>query len=310
MEKKIDVLMAVYNGERYIREQIESIMGQSYRNIHLTIRDNCSEDATRTIVNQMIQRYPGRISLILSKDNVGIIGNFDALLKKADAEYVMFSDSDDSWLPEKVSLTMQKMAELEKEQGSTTPLLVHTDLKVVDARLQLIHPSFWNYSNLKPEYAELLSRELAQNQVTGCTIMINRPLLRLACPIPQNCAMHDWWLALFASAFGKIGVISESTMLYRQHDKNDIGAKHYGLSLIFKHSFKKYKKRKQSFVQAEAFLSHCLNHCNGRLTPNQIDLIKNYIAFGKSSFFKRIYLLVKYQFYPVGFARMLWLLFR
>ena len=256
--KAVEVLMAVYNGEGYIREQIESILNQTYKNIHLIIRDNCSTDQTVAIVQGYQSKYPNKITLLTSSQNVGIIGNFAALLEHAHGDYIMFSDHDDVWLPYKVGRTLEKMDALEQEFGSNIPILVHTDLKVVNKTLEVIHPSFWKYAKLNPEQRSL-SRQLTQNQITGCTLMLNRPLLDLARPLPKNIVMHDWWLGICAAAFGKIGFLAEPTMLYRQHGNNDTGAKKFSLYTIIKRILneasreKIAKTRKMIVEQARAF---------------------------------------------------------
>lgn len=304
-EKKIDILMAVYNGEKFIGRQIESIMGQTYKNTHLWIRDNCSHDGTVAIVKGLLRAYPGRMTLLLSPTNVGILGNFGALLEKSLAEYVMLADSDDVWLEKKVEYTMQKMKELEEKHGSGFPLLVHTDLHVVNEKLETIHPSFWKYSKLDPHLPHTLSRQLLQNQITGCTTMVNRPLLSLALPVPQDIVMHDWWLGICTAAFGKKAVVEEATMLYRQHGKNDTGAMKCGLISYLKSRFNRpvYQKKmalnKLASHQAEAFLGRY----ESKLSPEQKETVKKFIDFQDAFLIKKAYLMIKYGFYRVGLVR-------
>jgi glycosyltransferase involved in cell wall biosynthesis len=309
--KKIEVLMAVFNGEKYIAEQMDSILRQTYSNIHLIVRDNCSTDSTQQIVEQYIQKYPDKITLLVSSKNVGVVGNFAALIDHAKADYVMFSDHDDIWLPQKIEKTFSKMIEMEKQESPSTPLLVHTDLTVVNERLETIHPSFWKYSKLDPKRGQTLPRLLLQNQVTGCTMMINKPMMDLARPIPENIVMHDWWMALFAVAFGKIGIVNEATMLYRQHGKNDTGAQRYSLSSFIrkrvdKSKMEKIQKCQQLTVQqAELFLERNFN----RLEKNAHELIKAFISFEESHLFRKALLMFKYGFYRVGLVRNLGLVF-
>lgn len=310
-EKKIDVLMAVYNGEKFIRQQIESIMNQTYKNTKLYVRDNCSQDTTTTIVNELIEKYPGRIELVLSPVNVGIIGNFGALMMLSQAEYAMFSDSDDVWLPEKIASTMLKMQELETQHSSRTPLLVHTDLQVVNGDLEVIDPSFWKHSNLNPRRTQTLSRQLLQNQITGCTTMVNRALLKLAAPVPLNIVMHDWWVGLCAAAFGKIGVVDQATMLYRQHGKNDTGAKRYGVISAIKTRLNSTAHQKQisaeltTYQQARVFLDRYRNS----LSPKQIDITEKFLKFEEATFLSKGYMMMKYGFYRVGVMRNLFMVF-
>lgn len=309
--KKVEILMAVYNGQGYIREQIDSILNQTHKEIHLVIRDNCSNDNTKEIVKEYQAKFPQRITLLTSPCNVGIIGNFAALLEHAQAGYVMFSDHDDVWLPNKIAKTLEKMTALENEFGADTPLLAHTDLKVVDKRLETIHPSFWHYAKLNPRMSTL-SRQLTQNQITGCTMMINRPLLEIARPLPQNIVMHDWWLGICAAAFGRIGFVDESMMLYRQHGNNDTGAKKFSLRTIIKRMLnqssreKIYQTRKMIVEQAKALLTQHEN----LLDESQKQLVKAFIKMEQTTLFSKAYLMVLYRFYHVGFLRNFLTIFR
>ena len=149
---------------------------------------------------------------------------FGELLEDSDADYMALCDQDDVWLPGRIAKPLERVRAVEREQGAATPILAHTDLAVVDENLDTIAPSFWAYRHLDPYRGSELNRLLVQNVVTGCTTIINRALARLACPIPESIPMHDWWLALVASAFGRIETVPEATVLYRQHGNNSVGA--------------------------------------------------------------------------------------
>ncbi len=156
--------------------------------------------------------------------NLGACGNFSRLLEQADAPYVMFCDQDDVWLPDKIEITLAAMRELERQHGAETPLLVHTDLMVVDERLNRLGKSLWLFQCTEPQRLTKLNRLLMQNFATGCTVMINRALRDLAVPVPAEALMYDWWLALVATAFGRVAAVEDPTVLYRQHGRNDTGA--------------------------------------------------------------------------------------
>jgi hypothetical protein len=144
----------------------------------------------------------------------------------------MFCDQDDVWLPEKVGVTLKKLQQLESACGKERPLLVHADFRLVDEKLQVFAESGWQYQKTEPKRTAL-NRLLVQNVATGCTVMINRALREIALPIPPGALMHDWWLALVASAFGKIGYLPQPTMLYRQHADNKVGAQSWSAAYIF-----------------------------------------------------------------------------
>jgi hypothetical protein len=158
---------------------------------------------------------------------LGAIGNFGALLaaaRDAGAGYVLPCDQDDVWRPDKLSRMLAAMAALEERHGRATPLLVHSDLEVVDRALRALHPSFLAYQGLRHEGRDPLRVLLVQNFVTGCASLLNAPLLDLALPLPAACLMHDWWTAQCAAAAGALGFVPEPLVRYRQHGANEVGA--------------------------------------------------------------------------------------
>jgi len=138
-------------------------------------------------------------------------------------DYVMLCDQDDVWLPDKIAISLQAMQAMEKERGSRTPLLVHTDLRVMDDQLRVEGESLNGMLGLDMK-GDSLPRQVIQNTVTGCTAMYNRSLARLI-RVPRFCIVHDWWLGLVALSFGEKVYLPERTLLYRQHGANSIGAK-------------------------------------------------------------------------------------
>jgi glycosyltransferase involved in cell wall biosynthesis len=145
------------------------------------------------------------------------------LLEYADTEYIMFSDQDDVWLPNKIELTLNAMKAAEQVYPDR-PILIHTDLKVTDSELNIIADSLWSYQKLFPEAGDDLNRIMAQNVVTGCTVMINKKAKTVSIPVPHEAVMYDWWLALNVCRHGKIIYVSIPSVLYRQHSRNRLGA--------------------------------------------------------------------------------------
>ena len=224
----IDILLATYNGEKYLKQQIDSILAQSNRNWQLSIRDDGSSDGTVKIIKDYVAKHPDKIRLI--EDGCGRLGpalNFGKLLEQAAGNYVMFSDQDDIWLPNKIDLTLNAMRASEKNYPNM-PLLVHTDLKVVDAELKPIADSLWNHNKICPDTGNDLKKLIYHNVVTGCAVMINRKAVEISIPIPPQARLHDWWIALNVAKYGKIIYTSTPTVLYRQHSQNIIGAKKTG----------------------------------------------------------------------------------
>lgn len=296
MNDQIDILLATYQGAHYLAEQIDSILNQTYPNTHLLIRDDHSSDNTQEIIIRYAKQFPDKITMIPSYKNLGIKGNFSHLLQLSQANYAMLSDQDDIWHPDKVSKTFQLMQSLETRYGEETPLLIHTDLTVVNADLSLKCNSFWRYTGLNSE-ATSLNRLLPQNNLTGCTMLLNRPLIDFCLPIPQEAIMHDWWIGLVAAAFGKICPLNESTLAYRQHCSNDTGAKPYNFIHFLKSKTSNSVER--TYRQAEQFLE-C--YTDG-LTEQQIDLIHTYASLGALPYWKQKLAIIKHGFFKQGLLR-------
>jgi glycosyltransferase involved in cell wall biosynthesis len=247
MDKTVYILMATYNGDKFIKEQIESILNQTYQNWKLIIHDDNSKDNTVKIIKEYIYKYPEKIVFIDDKISTGgAKENFTYLLNKIDDnyDYVMFCDQDDVWIENKIELTLNKMIEVEKE-NIDKPVIIHTDLKVVDESLKTISESFFTYQNIKPEWSKDLYISLVQNSVTGCTMMINKKAKEVSLPIGNNAIMHDWWILLkVLQNKGIVDFINEPIILYRQHSSNDTGAKGFSLFkvLLKISSIQKYQK--------------------------------------------------------------------
>ena len=259
----VAVCMASYNGEKYIGEQLDSIIGQSYENWVLFIRDDHSSDKTVEILRKYAGEYPEKIVLI---EDPALSGgsskkNFAGILSWVtahwDFRYFMFADQDDSWLEDKIEKSLRLMKQ--QEDDGNTPVLVHTDLKVVDRDLQVLAESFFQYRSLQTDKKDL-RHLLIQNNITGCTMLWNRKLNALVDLNQEAVAMHDWWMALAASAFGKIVCLEESTILYRQHGGNVVGATRVNsLGFLWKRLTNLSHVKKtlhQAVQQAGAFLEY------------------------------------------------------
>ncbi|MDD5064775.1 MAG: glycosyltransferase family 2 protein [Phycisphaerae bacterium] len=221
----IDILLATYNGEKYLTQQIDSIVAQTYKDWQLLIRDDLSTDNTVNIIKNYTRRCPDKIRLIEdSKGHLGLVRNFEALLESSQSEFIMFCDQDDIWLPNKIELTLNAMEAAGKTQPNT-PLLIHTDLKVVDETLTPIAESFWKLHRISPENDCQLKKIIYRNIVTGCTVMINKKAKEISMPFSPEARIHDWWIALNVVKNGKIIHVTTTTVLYRQHTANIIGAK-------------------------------------------------------------------------------------
>lgn len=220
----IEILLATYNGECWLQELLDSLKAQTSQEWTILARDDGSTDGTLDILRRFELSNPELVRIIQGPKSLpGPMGNFAALIEASSAPYVMFCDQDDVWLPEKIQRLLDVMQKTERECPDDTPVLVHSDLRVVDRNLKVIANSFWDYQYLN-RGKSVFGRLLVENVVTGCASILNRALINAAMPIPQEAIMHDWWMALVASAFGKIVPIDDPLVLYRQHGDNNLGA--------------------------------------------------------------------------------------
>ena len=311
--EQIDILLATYNGARYLHRQIDSLLAQTYTDWRLLVSDDDSQDATPAIIADYIRKYPSKIALAPSSgQRGGAAANFSWLLSQAGAAYIMFCDQDDVWLPEKIAVTLAQLKEMENNYGKNVPLLVHTDLQVVDHQLQIMAESFWRYQNLCPKCGKHLGRLLVQNAVTGCTMMINRSLKNLALPVPANVLMHDWWLALVAAALGQISYLRHPTILYRQHSSNDTGARAWNCSYVWKKLCRPFDttefRRHLTLTQQQA---RCLwNRYEQRMSAKNRAVLQAYIQLPAKNFLARRIAICRYGLWKMGTVRNIAMLLR
>lgn len=229
------IVLATFNGAPFLSEQVESIRAQSHTDWQLLIRDDGSQDGTRKLLRRLAES-DRRIQLV--EDNagpLGAVGNFGRLLEtaqKSGADWIALADQDDHWHKEKLATLITRAAGAEPAAHEPPrPLLLHSDLQVVDEHLEPVHPSLMAQMGLRHRDTAPLETLLVQNFVTGCSCLFNRALLDWALPIPPQVIMVDWWLALLAAATGRIEFEPRPLVRYRQHAGNLIGAKPLGKAL-------------------------------------------------------------------------------
>jgi hypothetical protein len=282
----VHILLPVRDGLRYVDEQIRSIQAQTYTAWRLWVRDDGSKDGTGDRIRSLAAA-DDRIRLVCyHEQGIGATRAFAWLLENVApaADYIMFCDQDDSWLPTKIEETLNLLRRTELEPGGSeghrVPTLVHTDVKVVDAELNVIASSLWHYQGVRPQRATL-NRLLIQNCVTGCTVMINRALRELAVPVPSEAVMHDWWVALVASCVGRVEQLPGATLLYRQHPSNYTGAYRHprGLSRVIRSAREALgngDKLRESLRVSAAQAGALLERHGNRMSPETRRLVRAY----------------------------------
>lgn len=218
---KIDILMATYNGENYLKEQIDSILNQTHQDFRLLISDDCSQDGTRQILKEYVEK-DNRVVVFLQTKNLGVVKNFEYLMEKVENEYFMFSDQDDIWQNDKIKRSIEQIIKTNSD-------LVYSDLEVVNQDLDVLYQSYWKLKGFEKKvkkYNDFKSLYL-NNFVTGCTMLVKSKWLEKILPLPHKSKyiLHDYWTALVVSKFGKMTYLDQPLVKYRQHFGNNIGSK-------------------------------------------------------------------------------------
>jgi glycosyltransferase involved in cell wall biosynthesis len=227
------ILLPVYNGANYLAPMLDSVLAQTHGEWILVCRDDGSTDESPAILSRYAQQNPDKVLIDPEPiGNIGVKASFSHLMNHALVKtetshhpvYFALADQDDLWLPQKLEKLLANMQVIESSVMTSIPVLIHSDLRVVDQDGAEMAPSFVAYQGLKAE-RHSFSAQLISNTLTGCTALMNRPLLALSTPVHPESIMHDWWISLVASAFGRRFFVPESLIDYRQHANNTIGAK-------------------------------------------------------------------------------------
>ncbi|GKW23600.1 hypothetical protein PEC311524_11940 [Pectobacterium carotovorum subsp. carotovorum] len=216
----IDIAMATYNGEKYIVEQINSIINQTVGNWRLYISDDASLDNTVGLIKQLAQ-VDDRIILINDERQGGVLSNFNKVLEATKADYVFLADQDDVWPENRIELLLDEIQK--KDKNRSRPVMLYSDLELVDKDLNTISESFYKSCKINPRENIDPINLLWKCSVYGCTTVFNRALLDKCMPIPNGITMHDNWLALNAATENGLFYFDKITIKYRQHDNNVVG---------------------------------------------------------------------------------------
>lgn len=223
----VSVLLAAYQGASYLPEQLASLESQQFTDFRILWQDDGSSDATPALLASMGQRYiPGTQQGL----HLGPAGNFISLMRQDDAPYTALCDQDDVWHSDRLLRGLTAIREAEARMGTDVPLLVHSDARIIAADGACLHDSLFRHQGWRGDAASL-QQLIVQNNVTGCTILMNAALRNLVCAHaqPEKLYMHDWFIAMTAAAFGSIIFLPEPLVDYRQHGSNAMGASRSGL---------------------------------------------------------------------------------
>lgn len=218
-DKTVAILLATYNGEKYIEQQLLSIINQTYTNLHIYISDDASIDNTVTIVKKYADLYPNKISLNINKDNIGYIANFNLLISLCQEDYIAFSDQDDIWETNKIEIelnTLLKQESLHKDKC----IMVHSDLSCINENNQEIYQSFFKHKHYHFSNKKSIGAIIGYCGIMGNTMLFNKKLKELVGELPKDIDFHDYFISIINECFGKRVTIKKPLVKYRIHGDN------------------------------------------------------------------------------------------
>lgn len=284
----IAILLSLYGNASFLPDLLKTFSQQTYRDFKLIYRWDGDGGTPEYLAETQLE-----CRNVSGSSHLGVAGSYFKLIEETlAADYYMLADQDDVWHKNKIEMTLAAMRNAEEKWGRNTPILVHCDLRVVDEQLNPVAESLMKYQALDPRRCSLKDL-VVQNNVTGCTVMINRAL-RNVLKFSNEAVCHDWYIALTAAAFGKIVFINEPLVDYRQHSSNVYGA------VPRRNLFQKLLKRKElhqrlclTEKQAAAFLEQHRSH----LSKEQIEILEAWSRLlMEKSYFKRLVKTVRYGF--------------
>ena len=301
---EIGIILATYNGEKYLREQLDSILSNTFKDYEIHICDDGSTDGTIAIAKEYAEKYP-QITLWQNKQNQGYTRNFLKAVQRETFPYFMFCDQDDIWKPDKIEVTYRAMkAAEEKENG---PILVFTDAESYDDVSKTDIGSFHKMSHLDTKKVDT-AHLFMENKCIGCTIMCNAKVRGYLTELPEEIRVHDWWLALICSHFGKVVYVDKMTLHYRQHSDNMIGTSSFFqyVAKRIRHIKEQKEALRATFAQGTAFY-----RMFGEQIPNpeRKKCAYEFAKMSESNAVKRRFLALHYGFLKSGLVRNLALMF-
>lgn len=277
----IAICLASYNGEKYIAEQLESIFTQSYQYFKLYIADDRSTDNTVSIIKTFQERFVDRIDFTINDIQLGVVKNFETLLSHCEEEYITFSDQDDIWESDKLTLQIKAIMQLEKE-SVTKACLVHSDLSMMDENAKLIADSYFHFRGYSLNQKKDLGHILGPSGVMGNTLMMNRELRNKSLPFPAGLEVHDYWIAIVAELYGKRKTLQQPLVRYRIHNKNSSNS----IQSIQSNNRQWLTTRDIKLPYLESKRHYIMSNLLKRVLPNEdkksIQAFYDYLTFSKS----------------------------
>ena len=308
---KVSVALATYNGEKYLREQLDSVLNQEFKDFTLYVSDDGSSDRTLRILDEYVEK-DNRIKVFPKHEpSKSACRHFLYMLENIKSDLYLFCDQDDVWTKDHIGIFVEKYKALSDDEKNL-PVLVHSDLKIVDFSLNEISLSLFEYSHLPKNPDIRFYFQL--NNITGCACMINNELKNYALKnietLKENLSkvlMHDHFFATIAAEFGKKIFIPNPTVLYRQHGTNVCGiGEGWNLKSFIKKVFS-YSQHKISYSQHKIFAGFFAEYFKEKLSEKEYSCLVSYSQLEMRNKISRLLFLARNGFFKTGLVRGVWL---
>lgn len=315
---KVAICLATYNGVKFLKEQIDSLLQQSYKDFSIYIADDNSTDDTISIIKDYVLHNDNIYLLEFDKPRHSACKNFLFLLDKVESDVYLFCDQDDVWDVEHVEKLVDSYQRLSEEE-KTKPVLIHGDLSIVDENLKLLSKSGIKYMGL-PKYADK-HFYFVQNNVTGCVTLVNNELKKYIymnrTDLFLNCdkiIMHDILCATIAKEFGILKFVDFPLEKYRQHSNNVLGASSQNnLIGIIKKAFSineykiTYRHYKDVLSQYREYTLFFLEYFDKNIDLEEKSVLYQFATIQNKNKLSRILFLIRNKFLKYGLIRNIWL---
>lgn len=234
---KIAILLGAYNAEEYIKEQLDSVISQTYKDFTLYIRDDASKDNTYSLISEFAESYNNVVIIEDDLGNLGCNGNYFHLLSLIDSDYYMFCNADDFWVKDKIELSVEEMEKAEQKYPYS-PIIIHTDLAITNKNLKIIHNSLWNYNNLDPAKINTYNKIGVCNTVAGATMLFNKYVRNITFPVSSHTPFFDHWMSLQTRKHNGILVPLYRPLVYYRQIGTNLAAINLGNKNTIKYKIK------------------------------------------------------------------------
>lgn len=205
----ISIALATYNGERYLRFQLDSIYNQTFTDFEVVVCDDCSTDSTVNILEEYSQQFG--LKYYVNSERFGFVRNFEKAIGLCKGEFIALCDQDDIWLPDKLAILSAEIKDYS---------LCCSDAFLMNSAGEIISNSVYSHSGIKFHKEEQFNYLIHGNFVMGCTMLFKKDLLGFILPFPADTTYHDWWISIVASLKDGIQFIDMPLIKYRTHGDN------------------------------------------------------------------------------------------